>query len=200
MKIAVKAGAARQQEWLSKNSAAGVELVWVETGTPEADAYFDLEFEEMGPAFSDTGDKPLFVNAVIKTTAELPAGASRINAWSGLLKRETAEVVLNHPSAAGVLQALGWKYQEVPDVPGMIAARTISMIVNEAYFALGDEVSSKEEIDLAMKLGTNYPAGPFEWARSLGLHNIYRLLRRLAETDARYLPAPALEQELKSIA
>jgi 3-hydroxybutyryl-CoA dehydrogenase len=93
-----------------------------------------------------------------------------------------------------VLEALNWSFQVVPDVKGMIAARVIAMIVNEAYFALGDDVSSKENIDTAMKLGTNYPLGPFEWSEKIGLHNILNLLTSLSEDDKRYLPAPLLKQ------
>jgi len=70
------------------------------------------------------------------------------------------------------------------------------MIINEAYYALGEEVSSKAEIDTAMKLGTNYPLGPFEWGAKIGLHNIYRLLKLLSVEDDRYIVAPYLEQEL----
>ena len=71
------------------------------------------------------------------------------------------------------MQALGRQYQLVPDVPGMIAARTVSMIINEAYYTLEEEISSAEEIDIAMKLGTNYPYGPFEWARQIGIEKYY---------------------------
>ena len=72
------------------------------------------------------------------------------------------------------------------------------MIINEAYFAIGEDVSSKNEIDLAMKLGTNYPYGPFEWAKKIGLHNIYYLLKTLSNNDNRYIPAKALKQEVLS--
>ena len=82
----------------------------------------------------------------------------------------------------------------VKDEPGLVAARVISMIINEAFFALGENVSSKEEIDLAMKLGTNYPKGPFEWAEKIGMDNIYSLLKKLSEKEERYVPAPALEK------
>jgi 3-hydroxybutyryl-CoA dehydrogenase len=123
----------------------------------------------------------------------------RLNAWPGFFERsvlegsyrdELAEVVKT------IFQKLEWKYQLVPDVPGMIAARVISMIVNEAYFALEDEVSTKEEIDIAMKLGTNYPYGPFEWSKKIGLDNIQRLLSNLAETDTSYTPSALLIKEV----
>ena len=48
---------------------------------------------------------------------------------------------------------------QVPDEPGFIAARIIAMIINEAYYAKGEQVSSKADIDIAMKLGTTIPWG-----------------------------------------
>jgi 3-hydroxybutyryl-CoA dehydrogenase len=200
MKIAVKAHPDQKEEWLSKQVADDIEITWSETGITSADAYFDLTYEDHGAAFPSVNDKPVFVNSVVMTLDELPSNVSRINGWKGFLKRSTIEVVLRNSAAKNVLDKLGWSFQEVPDVRGMIAARTIAMIINEAYFALGDDVSTKDEIDIAMKLGTNYPYGPFEWSNKIGLHNIYRLLRKLSEGDTRYLPSPALESELKAIA
>ena len=69
------------------------------------------------------------------------------------------------------------------------------MIINEAFFALEDNVSSKAEIDTAMKLGTNYPFGPFEWAAVMGLENILALLQKLYTTDSRYKPSQLLITE-----
>jgi len=66
------------------------------------------------------------------------------------------------------------------------------MIVNEAYFALEDKVSTPTEIDTAMKLGTNYPYGPFEWSEKIGLKNIYLLLQKLSKQDSRYTPCNLL--------
>jgi 3-hydroxybutyryl-CoA dehydrogenase len=67
------------------------------------------------------------------------------------------------------------------------------MIINEAFFALGENVSTKEEIDLAMKSGTNYPYGPFEWSEKIGVENILNLLKKLSEKEERYFPAPTLK-------
>ena len=83
----------------------------------------------------------------------------------------------------------------VKDEPGLVSAKIIAMIINEAYFALGDDVSSKTAIDIAMKLGTNYPYGPFEWSEKIGIHNIYLLLKKLSLMDTRYQPAPILLTE-----
>jgi 3-hydroxybutyryl-CoA dehydrogenase len=90
------------------------------------------------------------------------------------------------------------KIEWVPDIPGFVTARVISMIINEAYFALDENVSSKEEIDTAMKLGTNYPYGPFEWAKAIGLKNVYDLLKHLAELNNRYTPSALLQKEAQS--
>ena len=57
------------------------------------------------------------------------------------------------------------------------------------------KVSSKEEIDIAMKLGTNYPYGPFEWSQKIGLKNIYNLLRILEKEESRYKAADLLRDE-----
>ncbi len=77
----------------------------------------------------------------------------------------------------------------------MITARVLAAIINEAYFTLGAQVSTREEIDIAMKLGTSYPYGPFEWSGKIGLKRIYELLNELSSVDGRYTPAPLLTQE-----
>ena len=73
------------------------------------------------------------------------------------------------------------------------------MIINEAYYAKDEDVSTEKEIDTAMKLGTNYPFGPFEWAQIIGIRNIYTLLKTLSEKDNRYIPSPLLETEAMKI-
>ena len=94
-----------------------------------------------------------------------------------------------------VFKMLNIKINFVKDEPGFISARVIAMIINEAYFALEDNVSSKIEIDTAMKLGTNYPFGPFEWALQIGTGNILALLQKLYLTDSRYKPSQLLAKE-----
>lgn len=73
--------------------------------------------------------------------------------------------------------------------------RTVAMIINEAYFALGDKLATATDIDLAMKNGVNYPLGPIEWGEKIGLHNVAQLLEELntITRDERY----RLSTELK---
>lgn len=141
---------------------------------------------------------PLLLHAVVDTLKELNAAANvyRINGWNGFLRRSTWEVAGTMDTALNeVFACLNRQFIRVADEPGLVAARTVAMIVNEGYFALGEQVSSKAEIDIAMKLGTNYPFGPFEWDNKIGTEHIYKLLNKLSKTDQRYLPAPLLKQE-----
>lgn len=147
-------------------------------------------------------DKPVFINDVLHTLRQnkLPSNFHRINGWNGFLQRELWEIASNYERpATTVFEALGWKYSFVKDEPGLVAAKVISMIVNEAFYALGENVSSEEEIDMAMKLGTNYPYGPFEWAEKIGIRNIYNLLHELALSDRRYAVSPLLQKRFDDI-
>jgi 3-hydroxybutyryl-CoA dehydrogenase len=81
----------------------------------------------------------------------------------------------------------------------MISGRILATIINEAYYTLQEEVSTRPEIDTAMRLGTNYPLGPFEWCERIGPENIDELLTLLGQTESRYMPASALKMALKEI-
>lgn len=162
-----------------------------------AQVLFNLEEPKTGRDYAKV-TAPLFIHSVTATSkqAKLPPTAIRINGWPGFLKRAHWEyagtMTESHREA---LNALAKQYTQVPDEPGFIAARIIAMIINEAYYAKGEQVSSEADIDIAMKLGTNYPLGPFEWARLIGLKKIHALLSELSSIDPRYTPSPALSQE-----
>jgi 3-hydroxybutyryl-CoA dehydrogenase len=180
---------------------AGVQ--WIRAASPftfstynNADVFFILS-DTTDTNFAAT-EKPVFVNSVTTTLQQLAAtnNTLRINGWCTFLQRPLWEIAgIITPQATAVLQQLNKQFICCNDEPGFIADKAIAMIINEAFFALGDDVSGKAEIDTAMKLGTNYPYGPFEWAEKIGLKNIYTLLATLSETDKRYTPAPALTQQ-----
>ena len=73
-----------------------------------------------------------------------------------------------------------------------IFARVLGGIINEAMWAVTEEVASQKDIDTAMKLGTNYPHGPLEWAGKIGLKKVQQLLAALNETvaDNRFASPP----------
>ena len=157
------------------------------TTNNDADAFFNLKDHLILPEFVSLG-KPVFINAVIQTLADIKAQDNilRINGWAGFLQRPAWEIAgAVNENIKFLFENLGIKINAVKDEPGFIAARIIAMIINEAYFTVSDQVSSKTEIDTAMKLGTNYPYGPFEWADLIGKKNILELLQKLNLSDNR---------------
>lgn len=96
--------------------------------------------------------------------------------------------------AIGLFQALGKNVSVVGDAPGMIVARTVARIVDLAHDAVAKGVATEEDIDTAMRLGVNYPLGPFEWSRRLGRSWAYDLLDdlHLRDPSGRYAPSLAL--------
>ena len=87
------------------------------------------------------------------------------------------------------------KTEEGTGVSGEISMRVLSCIVNEAFLSLSEGVATAGDIDQAMKLGANYPKGPFEWVEELGADAIVGKLDSLREAygDA-YLAAPLLRE------
>ena len=75
--------------------------------------------------------------------------------------------------------------------------RTVSMIINEAYFLLEEGGADREDIDRAMVYGVNYPLGPFQWAEKIGLKRILSLLDELYDVtrDPRYRASTLLRLE-----
>ena len=80
---------------------------------------------------------------------------------------------------------------------GFSYPRTVSMIINEAYFLLEDGGADREDIDQAMVYGVNYPLGPFQWAEKIGLKKILSLLDELYDVtrDPRYRASALLRLE-----
>lgn len=96
--------------------------------------------------------------------------------------------------AVGLFQALGKQVSVIGDVPGMIVARTVAMLADLAADAVDRGVATAEDVDTAMRLGVNYPAGPLEWAGKLGYRRACSLLRALEERypAGRYAPSLGL--------
>lgn len=208
MTIAVLANEAQQKEWMEKGIAADIEILWCGSVrtlvATSADVYFDLGYvndQERIAHYKMREGFPFFVNAVEDTAMSIGHSIIRFNGWPGMLKREIVEIAIAESDHAiivkEVMDRMGWKFIIVPDIPGMITARVICSIINEAYHTYGEGISSKEEIDVAMKLGTNYPYGPFEWASLIGIDRVYSLLRRLCAESSRYDVAPSLFEEYK---
>ena len=91
---------------------------------------------------------------------------------------------------------LGKETVRVKDTAGLTFPRVLSLIINEAARSLEEGVATAEEIDIAMRLGVNYPQGPLRWADQIGLDEVLAVLEGLQrETgDDRYRPATLLKK------
>ncbi len=98
--------------------------------------------------------------------------------------------------ATGLFQAMGKEVSVIRDVPGMVVARTVAMLVDLAVDAVAREVASPEDIDTAMRLGVNYPLGPLAWGEALSAPYVCALLRNLHTwyPTGRYAPCPELRR------
>lgn len=78
-----------------------------------------------------------------------------------------------------------------------IYSRILVSIINEALWTQSDGVASAEDIDTAMKLGTNYPKGPLEYCNYVGVDLVHELLAALNKTvsDNRFAGPPRLVGE-----
>jgi 3-hydroxybutyryl-CoA dehydrogenase len=81
-----------------------------------------------------------------------------------------------------------------------ILDRILVMLINEAYDALFLNIASKEDIDLAMTKGVNYPKGLLQWSEELGLEFVLNKLKNLFEEygEDRYRPCPLLKRMAKN--
>jgi 3-hydroxybutyryl-CoA dehydrogenase len=178
----------------------------------DAGLFIDLDFE--GHDGSAPGDAriaalnallpaPIMINAVVLTLADIGRPFIRFNGWPGFTGSAVHELVAPDKDVAGQMgelyALLGHSCRHVPDIPGMITARILATIINEAWFTWEAGISTKEEIDTAMRLGTNYPYGPFEWGQRIGLARIVSLLNVLSRTNARYTPANSLLQAVMEL-
>jgi len=154
---------------------------------------------------------PVFLNTSLITLSELTEQADvtqrdSLFGFCGLptfVNRSVLEVCTiaksNELRLKEVCQQLETDFVCVEDRAGLVTPRVICMIINEAYYTLEEGTASRDDIDLAMKLGTNYPYGPFEWAKRIGISNVIELLDAVYRDthDDRYTVCSLLRSELK---
>jgi 3-hydroxybutyryl-CoA dehydrogenase len=98
--------------------------------------------------------------------------------------------------AARLLGAAGLEVHVIDDIPGLIVTRTVAMLVNSAVDALASGVASAGDIDIAMRLGVNYPRGPLAWGREWGARDVLTILDSLENwhRDGHYRAASRLRR------
>jgi 3-hydroxybutyryl-CoA dehydrogenase len=221
MQIVVIAPAQTEAEFRQKFAGTHKYLFFhdynhIRKSLPEAALVFDFLLPETPEAlrvYQERSDLVVFCHAVNIALADLVHRAAispefvlfGFNGWPTMINRSYLEVSVlreqDKPVLAEVCKVLGTEYLVVDDRVGMATPRILSMIINEAFYTLQEGTATRPAIDLAMKLGTNYPFGPFKWAEKIGLAPIYSLLDALYQDtkDERYKICPLLKKEyLKS--
>ncbi|PFO04468.1 3-hydroxybutyryl-CoA dehydrogenase [Bacillus sp. AFS076308] len=106
---------------------------------------------------------------------------------------ETAETIKK------VAERMGKETVVINEFPGFVTSRISCLVGNEAFYMLQEGLGTPEDIDKAIKLGLNYPMGPFELVDLVGLdarlNNLKYLHEKLGE---KYRPAPLLEQYVRA--
>lgn len=119
-------------------------------------------------------------------------------AWAPSIRASEAWIVQSEQW----LRVLGFNPQRVADTPGLVVARTVAMLINEASDAVHQGVCNPQGADDAMKLGVNYPAGPFDWLALWGAAPVCQVLDALDAhyRGERYRVSPGLRHRAWSVA
>jgi 3-hydroxybutyryl-CoA dehydrogenase len=193
MQIVILTSESLKEELVQNGTEPSLECIYVDSVDEMlkhgyADGFVDLLFEptnERIQALKGLLPKPVIINSVIHTLGMLSADFIRINGWPTFLASRLVEGAASgsqKEKAEKILMLFHKQVSWVPDIPGFISARVICKIINEAWLVVEESVSTPAEIDLAMKLGTNYPYGPLEWAERIGINKVKSLVEHMQST------------------
>jgi 3-hydroxybutyryl-CoA dehydrogenase len=98
------------------------------------------------------------------------------------------------PAVEALAARAGLHCEWVGDAPGLVLARVVCQLVNEAAFAIGEGVGTPDDVDSGLTLGLNHPRGPVAWSRQVGVDRVLATLDGLWShyREERYRPAPLL--------
>jgi 3-hydroxybutyryl-CoA dehydrogenase len=102
--------------------------------------------------------------------------------------------------ARSLAEDLGKVAVDVKDAPGFVVNRVLFPMINEAAFALQEQVADAKGIDECMKLGCNHPMGPLALADLVGLDVVYAILDSLYREygEPRYRPCLEIKKRVEA--
>ncbi len=175
---------------------------------PSADIIFDLNLDDNPnriETYTTLENKIIVGCSVKRQLASMLSGFEMKSTFVGMnclptfINRNALEIGLyndkDKSAIEEVFKSIDVDILLIKDRVGMITPRVVLMIINEACYTLQEGTASIEDIDLGMKLGTNYPQGPFEWADKIGIKDVYETLLALYNDtrDERYKICPLLK-------
>ncbi|WP_076373094.1 3-hydroxyacyl-CoA dehydrogenase [Peribacillus simplex] len=142
----------------------------------------------------------------ISSYAKRPAQTIAMHFFNPVHKMPLVEIIRGLETSDETAKAIetlaeqmGKETVVINEFPGFVTSRINALVGNEAFYMLQEGLGTPKEIDKAIKLGLNYPMGPFELADLVGLdarlNNLKYLHEKLGE---KYRPAPLLEQYVKA--
>ncbi len=203
MKIAVLGSGIKLNSWMNKHSSNTL-LTYVQDtqSCGEFEVFIDLNFDENPKRIAEyakhsqtqfllssnltTIDQAIFDLGIQANTSNMVG----ICAFPHLIERNTLEIC-HTVSASTEKKKITDTFNQIADIlryektqwvqsrVGLVTARVLCMIINEAYYTVQEGTANKLDIDTAMKLGTNYPKGPFEFLELFSLPLVYKQLEAL---------------------
>jgi 3-hydroxybutyryl-CoA dehydrogenase len=123
-----------------------------------------------------------------------PSSTQKRHMEAGFYGRKSGRGYYNYAEGTVLSQA-----NEEKVLGQKIVNRILVMLINEAIDAVFLNVATKEDVDLAMTNGVNYPKGLLKWADEIGLNNVLMQLEELFHEygEDRYRPNPLLRRMVK---
>lgn len=197
-------GSVSPSEWeaFAASADAGIDATWSDAAAKARTvALLDRLLPQTAPLLTACHASTVSDTAAAVGSPRRVVGFGLLPPWDG---RSTVELARGrHTDDASTMaaeivwRALGFTPAWVGESVGLVLARIIACLANEAFFAVQEGVASAQGVDRAMQLGTRYPRGPVAWAELVGLPEVVATLDALAaDVDpARYRAASSLRRQ-----
>lgn len=202
MDVVLLSDEARKNEFTAYPIPEGCRITWLDhlPESPEtihADLLIDLLFDN-DPQRIEWLRNPAFGSVLADWHQLLDEPFVTINGWAGFLGSTLIEALSTDPltmqRAEGMMARIGRRI-EWTSAKAMTGQRIVSGIINEAFLTLEEATADEEGVDTAMKLGTNYPYGPFDWAYRIGYKKVVSMLTQLCAENPGYTVSILLKEK-----